>query len=634
MITPAAVASQFTSPEVSWVVSGAAGILLLAETTAPSATANYGKLYVKSSDSNLYFKDDGGTETALTGGGVGANAALSNLSGVAINTDLILGSSDGGALGSATKMWSDLFLASGAVINFNNGDVTITHSADTLTFAGGTVVLGVATATTYNGMTVTTSSGTFTLTNSKVFSVTQTLTLSGTDSTVMTFPTTSATIARTDAANTFTGASTASAWVLTSPTITTKLNPTSDDGAPLGDTTHNWSDLFLATGAVINYANSNVVITHSSGILTMGTGELRITTIGTNTASVVSVGGTQTLTAKTLTSPVIGTSPTAAGATWTDLGTVTTADINGGTLDGTVIGGASAAAITGTTITGTVITGNSFVPNSTTVPSNGMYLPAANTLGWAANSAIEMQLTSTALSPGADGGSSLGTTALGWQNLFGNTGFVFNIENSDWVATHTAGILTVGTGDLRVTTAGTNSASVVTVGGTQTLTGKSIVVSQLTAGTFAAAIFTMGENTEFAMDAVLSADGKYCGITEVVTAGETIAFGEMVYLKAADSQWYLTDADADSTAGAVRIAIAVTAGTDNNTMTIMTYGKIRADAKFPTLTVGAPAYLSTTGGAVQTAQPSGTDDVVRIVGYGNTGDEMMFCPSDDYMTVV
>jgi hypothetical protein len=96
------------------------------------------------------------------------------------------------------------------------------------------------------------------------------------------------------------------------------------------------------------------------------------------------------------------------------------------------------------------------------------------------NGNIEASLTATAFAPGADGGNSLGTTALGWQNLFGNTGFVFNLENGDWVATHTAGILTVGTGDLRVTTAGTNAASVVTVGGTQTLTNKSLSVGQVT----------------------------------------------------------------------------------------------------------------------------------------------------------
>ncbi|MCK8312724.1 hypothetical protein, partial [Erwinia amylovora] len=44
--------------------------------------------------------------------------------------------SDGSALGTSSLMWSDLFLASGVVINFNNGDVTATHSANTLTFAG------------------------------------------------------------------------------------------------------------------------------------------------------------------------------------------------------------------------------------------------------------------------------------------------------------------------------------------------------------------------------------------------------------------------------------------------------------------------------------------------------------------
>lgn len=40
-----------------------------------------------------------------------------------------------------------------------------------------------------------------------------------------------------------------------------------------------------------------------------------------------------------------------AGSTITDLGAITTADINGGTIDGAVIGATTAAAITGTTIT-------------------------------------------------------------------------------------------------------------------------------------------------------------------------------------------------------------------------------------------------------------------------------------------
>jgi len=43
------------------------------------------------------------------------------------------GTSDGTALGTSSLMWSDLFLASGSVVNFNNGNVTVTHSAAALT---------------------------------------------------------------------------------------------------------------------------------------------------------------------------------------------------------------------------------------------------------------------------------------------------------------------------------------------------------------------------------------------------------------------------------------------------------------------------------------------------------------------
>jgi len=58
-----------TSPNELLTVEG---VLSLTETSAPSATSGYGKLYVKSSDSKLYFMDDGGTEYDLTAGGSGA----------------------------------------------------------------------------------------------------------------------------------------------------------------------------------------------------------------------------------------------------------------------------------------------------------------------------------------------------------------------------------------------------------------------------------------------------------------------------------------------------------------------------------------------------------------------------------
>ena len=51
------------------------------------------------------------------------------------------GTSDGTALGTASLMWSDLFLASGGVVNFDNGDITLTHSSNDLAIGGGTLTV-------------------------------------------------------------------------------------------------------------------------------------------------------------------------------------------------------------------------------------------------------------------------------------------------------------------------------------------------------------------------------------------------------------------------------------------------------------------------------------------------------------
>ena len=49
--------------------------------------------------------------------------------------------SDGQALGTSSLMFADLFLASGSVLNFNNGDVTLTHASNLLTLDGGSLDL-------------------------------------------------------------------------------------------------------------------------------------------------------------------------------------------------------------------------------------------------------------------------------------------------------------------------------------------------------------------------------------------------------------------------------------------------------------------------------------------------------------
>jgi hypothetical protein len=73
-----------------------------------------------------------------------------------------------------------------------------------------TPTLGAATATTINKVTITqpTTSATLTIADGKTLTANNSIVVAGTDATTMTFPTTDATIARTDAAQTFTGVQT------------------------------------------------------------------------------------------------------------------------------------------------------------------------------------------------------------------------------------------------------------------------------------------------------------------------------------------------------------------------------------------------------------------------------------------
>ena len=93
----------------------------------------------------------------------------------------------------------------GATAATGTGNVVLATSP-TLT----TPTIGVATATSVNNVAFTApaSLATLVLASAKTFTVNHSLTLAGTDATTMTFPSTSATIARTDAAQTFTGTQT------------------------------------------------------------------------------------------------------------------------------------------------------------------------------------------------------------------------------------------------------------------------------------------------------------------------------------------------------------------------------------------------------------------------------------------
>lgn len=89
-----------------------------------------GALRLGLEDTNYIELSTGATGTALFTA-AGAGAAFNFTHTIRPNAN------DGAALGTSALMWSDLFLASGAVVNFNNGDVTLTHATDKLTLAGG-----------------------------------------------------------------------------------------------------------------------------------------------------------------------------------------------------------------------------------------------------------------------------------------------------------------------------------------------------------------------------------------------------------------------------------------------------------------------------------------------------------------
>ena len=140
----------------------------------------------------------------------------------------------------------------------------------------------------------------------------------------------------------------------------------------------------------------------------------------------------------------------------------------------------------------------------------------------------------------------------------------------------------------------------------------------------------LGE-TDIKLDATLSADEKWSGITVAGTAGATLAVGDVCYL-ATSGKWLLNDGilDGTDTGFDKQLGVCVLASTDTNPTEMLLYGKIRS-AAFPVFTVGSPVYLSDTAGDIQVAQPSTTNFAIRKVGIALSAEELMFNPSNDYI---
>jgi len=131
----------------------------------------------------------------------------------------------------------------------------------------------------YNGLTISTTTGTLTVANGKTLTASNTITLAGTDGTTMTFPGTSASVARTDAAQTFTGVQTFSSSPIISALTADKLvftdaskalvssGSVGTDQGGTGQTTYTAGDMvYYATGTAmtkLGIGTTNYVLTSS-----------------------------------------------------------------------------------------------------------------------------------------------------------------------------------------------------------------------------------------------------------------------------------------------------------------------------------------------------------------------------------
>lgn len=146
---------------------------------------------------------------------------------------------------------------------------------------------------------------------------------------------------------------------------------------------------------------------------------------------------------------------------------------------------------------------------------------------------------------------------------------------------------------------------------------------------------TLAENTSIDLDPAGSADGKYSGIAVTGTAGEALAFGDVIVLDVTAGKWFKGSVSAAAGAdgdlrGGVGMCVLAAAG-DASATKILLMGTCRADANFPALTVGSVVY-ATTAGDITVTQPSTTDHIIKVLGYALTADEIYFCPSMEYMT--
>lgn len=242
------------------------------------------------------------------------------------------------------------------------------------------------------------------------------------------------------------------------------------------------------------------------------------------------------------------------------------------------------------------------------------------------------QLTIT---PNTDGGDyNISGDTSGTLALFGSGPATLDVTLLDGVLT--TGTLTLsGTGTLNgvdiidATTEATIEAAMDTLPNVTTLgtitsgvwDGTDIAISAGgTGANTAAGAYNAIADMDATPDSDHSANGPH---TNDHNAGASITVMDLVYL-ASDGEFAQADADAESTATGF-LTISLETRTDGQAMNVALPGTYVRDDTW-NWTPGQILYVSTTPGAITSTAPSGTDDVVRVIGYAVTADVIFFEP--------
>jgi len=115
--------------------------------------------------------------------------------------------------------------------------------------------------------------------------------------------------------------------------------------------------------------------------------------------------------------------------------------------------------------------------------------------------------------------------------------------------------------------------------------------------------------------------------TRTVTAGETLAAGDLIYFDAVPEA-FKADANSDAKAAIGFVLAGISAAATGTA-----YFGSGIISGLSGLTPGSKYYLSTTAGTIDTAKPTGTGDIIQQIGVALSATELYFEPQDAILLI-